>query len=150
AAVRRPGRPAARGTLRADRARRRRLVPRLRAAERRAPAQAGVRAADPGARGQRGRRRSGPAAAHAELRPRVPRGAPARAPGRDTRRGGRVLRDPGGGGRGGTLLAFFAVAKKTKTPPPPRPVQAPKVRTDRGGGMDEGRKRMLVYAFGLS
>jgi Protein of unknown function (DUF3105) len=43
------------------------------------------------------------------------------------------------------------VAKKPTTPPPPRRVQAPKVRTpDRGAGVDERRRRQIVYGFGIS
>ena len=60
APVRRARRPAARGALRADRSRRRRLVPRLRPAGRRPAAPAGLRPADPGPRGQRRRRRARP------------------------------------------------------------------------------------------
>ena len=70
-------RPAARGALRGRRGGGRRLVPRLRAAHRDAPAPAGLRPADPQPRGRRRRRDPRPAAAHARLRPRVPRGAPA-------------------------------------------------------------------------
>ncbi len=145
------GRSAARGPLRADRPRRWRLVPRLRSADGRAPAPAGLRSADPRARRPRRRRRARPPAAHARVRPCFPHRAASCARRRGPCRGGGVLRPACGRGRCRRLLASFAVAKKTTTPPPPRRVQAPKVRTpDRGAGLDDRRRKQIVYGFGAS
>ena len=88
-------RPAARGALRGGRGGGRRLVPRLRAADGDAPAPPGLRPADPQPRGPRRRRDPRSAAAHAAVRPRVPRGAAALPDRRGPGRGGGVLRRAG-------------------------------------------------------
>ena len=90
--VLRAGRPAARGALRGGRGRRRRLVPRLRAARRDAPAPPGLRAPDPQPRGPRRGRDPRPAPAHEALRAGLPARVAALPDGRGPGRGGRLLR----------------------------------------------------------
>ena len=92
APVLRAGRPAARGALRGGRGGRRRLVQRLRAADRGAPAPTGLRPPDPRPRRPRRRRDPRPSPADEGVRPRVPRRAAALPGRRRPCRGRRVLR----------------------------------------------------------
>ena len=125
-----PGRPARRGAVRADRGRRRRLVPRVLAARGGAAAAAGVRPADPLARRPRRRRHPRPAGAHE-----APTAARSSRRCRRARSTATAPRSPSSSRRGPAerLIPWAAVAKKPRTPPPPRKVQAPKQRHDPTG-----------------